>query len=194
MEVPAGEVAPIEQIPVDRLGARQDARQGVVVARGDRVELVVVTAGATDRQAEDGLADRVELLVDHVDQQLLLIGRADHLGPDDQEPGRHDVLVPLLLGAKGEQVAGELLGTLRALAFGILRPGDEDDEPADIELVLDCPFCRHPVPFPGRGGEGCDLLAECDRCDVYFGSEPDEVYTASRGDRPGTVAPPVDEA
>ena len=110
MQVPAREVAPIEQVAVDRLGARQDARQGVVVAGGDRVELVVVAPGAADRQPEEGLADRVELLVDHVDQQLLLVGRADHLGPDDEEPGRHDVVVPLLLGAEGEQVAGELLG------------------------------------------------------------------------------------
>ena len=110
MQVPAREIAPIEQIAVNRLGARQDARERVVVAGGDRVELVVVTPRAADRQSEKGLADRVDLLVDHIDQQLLLIGRADHLGPHDQEPGRHDVVVPLVLGAEGEQIAGQLFG------------------------------------------------------------------------------------
>ncbi len=110
MEVPAREIAPLEQIAVGRLGARQDARQRVVVAGGDRVELVVVTSRAADRQPEEGLADRVELLVDHIDQQLIFIRRADHLGPHDEEPGRHDVLVPLLLGAEGEQIAGQLFG------------------------------------------------------------------------------------
>ena len=40
--------------------------------------------------------------------ELFLVGRADHLGPDDQEPGRHQVLIALRLGAEGEQIAGKL--------------------------------------------------------------------------------------
>ena len=85
------------------------------------------------------------------------------------------------------RITGEPLGTLKALGFGILRPDDEENEPEDIVLVLDCPFCRHPVPYPGHGGDGSELLAECDRCDVYFGFEPDDVYPIPRGDRPGTA-------
>ena len=50
-------------------------------------------------------------------------------------------------------------------------------EPEDLCLVLDCPFCRRPVPYPGPAGDGSETLAECDRCDVYFEFDVEEVYT-----------------
>jgi hypothetical protein len=96
-------------------------------------------------------------------------------------------MTQLQLNLQLARITGEPLGTLRALGFGILRPDGEENEPEDIELVLDCPFCGRPVPYPGHGGDGSGHLAECDRCDVYFGFEPDDVYTASRGGRPGTT-------
>ncbi|MGO9598330.1 MAG: hypothetical protein ACLP7Q_10100 [Isosphaeraceae bacterium] len=43
--------------------------------------------------------------------------------------------------------------------------------------MLDCPFCRQPVPYPGLAGDGSETLAECDRCDIYFGFDVHEVYT-----------------
>jgi hypothetical protein len=103
-------------------------------------------------------------------------------------------MTQLQLNRQLARITGEPHGTLKSLGFSILRPADKDDEPEDIELVLDCPLCGRPVPYPGGGREGCDLLAECERCDVYFGFEPDEVYPTSRGDLPTTVARPVDEA
>ena len=48
-----------------------DASQSVVVRRGDRIELVVVTTGATNRQAQNRTADRIELLVRHVHASFL---------------------------------------------------------------------------------------------------------------------------
>jgi len=92
-------------------------------------------------------------------------------------------MTQLQLNRQLARITGEPLGTLKALGFGILRPDDEENEPEDIELVLDCPFCRHPVPYPGHGGEVCDLLAECARCDLNFGFDPAEVYPTRRHDR-----------
>jgi hypothetical protein len=70
---------------------------------------VVVAPGATHAQAEEDLPDRVELLVDHVDGELFLVGRADALGADDEESGGHEILVPLALVASGEEIPGQLL-------------------------------------------------------------------------------------
>ena len=44
--------------------------EGVVVALGDRVHLVVVAAGARDREPEEGARGRLDLLVDHVQHEL----------------------------------------------------------------------------------------------------------------------------
>ena len=95
-------------------------------------------------------------------------------------------MTQLQLNRQLARITGEPLGTLRALGFGILRPDDEENEPEDIVLVLDCPFCRHPVPYPGHGGDGSELLAECDRCDVYFGFDICEVY-ATAAQKPSTT-------
>ena len=50
--------------------------------------------------------------------------------------------------------------------------------------MLDCPFCRRPVPYPGPAGDGSETLAECDRCDVYFAFDPSEVYPIAHDDMP----------
>ena len=52
-----------------------------------------------------------------------------------------------------------------------------DLAPEAVQLVVDCPFCGRPVPYPGQASDGSDTMAECDRCDVYFGFDPNEVYT-----------------
>ena len=51
--------------------------------------------------------------------------------------------------------------------------------------MLDCPFCGRPVPYPGLAGDGSETMAECDRCDVYFGFDPEEVYVLESADRAG---------
>jgi hypothetical protein len=76
-------------------------------------------------------------------------------------------------------LTGESPRTIRRLGFGLqaASPGD----PEDLRLVVDCPFCGRPVPYPGRVPDGSPALAECaePRCDVYFDFDPAEVYAAA---------------
>ena len=82
-------------------------QQAVVVALRDRVELVVVAAGAAERQPEDRLAERVELLVGDVHLHLLLVRLGQQLRPEDQEAGRGQPV--RVVGRVRQQVAGDLL-------------------------------------------------------------------------------------
>jgi hypothetical protein len=75
---------------------------------------------------------------------------------------------------------GESLAAIRRLGFG--RPFEDgstgEPDGASIRLVLDCPFCGHAVAHPGAARCGSAAMAECDRCDVYFGFDETEVYVA----------------
>ena len=74
---------------------------------------------------------------------------------------------------------GESLRTIRGLGFAVLAFEPEEPESDGDSLVLDCPFCGHPVPYLGHVGDGSAAMAECDSCDVYFDPLPDEVYLAT---------------
>jgi hypothetical protein len=69
---------------------------------------------------------------------------------------------------------GESLCTIRQRGFGMPAAL----EPEDVELVLDCPFCGKPVPYPGTISQGLRPEAECQTCGVAFEFEDDEVYPA----------------
>ena len=72
---------------------------------------------------------------------------------------------------------GESVRTVRHLGFSIQRPAPPPARSAeDVRLVLDCPFCRRPVAYPGLARDDSAALAECDACDVYFDFDPVEVY------------------
>jgi hypothetical protein len=62
-------------------------------------------------------------------------------------------------------------------------------EPEDLVLVLDCPFCCRPVPFPGRVRGGALAQAECLACDIYFEPREHEVFAAD----PSVLAVPARE-
>ena len=86
---------------------------------------------------------------------------------------------------------GESVHTVRQLGFGFQNSGASPvPRTDDLSLVLDCPFCGRPVPYPGRAGDGAPAMAECDRDDVYFGFDPGDVYVAqsSGATRPATPA------
>lgn len=85
------------------------------------------------------------------------------------------------------RITGEPQTTVNRLGFRVIPEQPDGLEPEDVELVLDCPFCGHQVLYPGLTGNGSETLAECDRCDVYFGFDPDEVHTI-RADQPTDVA------
>mgnify|MGYP003342857860 CR=1 FL=1 len=55
------------------LGRGQDPGECIVVGPRDGLELVVMAPRAADGLAEHGLADGVELLVNHVEAELLLV-------------------------------------------------------------------------------------------------------------------------
>jgi hypothetical protein len=73
---------------------------------------------------------------------------------------------------------GESLRTVHRLGFQPDQTGAL--EPEDLRLVVDCPFCGRPVPYPGLIGNGKPALAECadPRCDVYFDFAIRDVYVA----------------
>jgi hypothetical protein len=73
---------------------------------------------------------------------------------------------------------GETLRTVHDLGFSLLIVDPLEREPEDLCLVLDCPFCRRPVPYPGRVKGGALAQAECLDCDVYFEPREHEVYAA----------------
>lgn len=73
---------------------------------------------------------------------------------------------------------GESRSTIRRRGFSLGQGGHVDLAPEDPVLALDCPFCGHPVPYPGLVRDGATALAECDPCDVFFEFNVDEVYAA----------------
>ena len=77
------------------------------------------------------------------------------------------------------RITGEPIDFITALGFSLLCPGGESMEPEDIRLVLECPFCGRPVPYPGSAAAGSEPMAECERCDVYFGFDVFEVYATA---------------
>src|SRR5690349_14118543 len=58
------------------------------------------------------------------------------------------------LEAAVADATGESLRTVHRLGFGLLAGPGDGRGPEDLELVLDCPFCRRPVPYPGRCRDG----------------------------------------
>ena len=82
---------------------------------------------------------------------------------------------------------GESLRTVRARGFGLLAENADDLDPEDLRLVLDCPFCRTAVPYPGAARDGSLPMAECLDCDVYFPFAIEEVYAAGGPKTDGPV-------
>jgi hypothetical protein len=76
--------------------------------------------------------------------------------------------------------------------FGSSLPGAL--EPEQLCLVLDCPFCRRAVPFPGRVPGGAFAQAECPHCDIYFEPREHEVYAADPAVLVQSTRSPEDES
>jgi hypothetical protein len=71
---------------------------------------------------------------------------------------------------------GESMSDIRRLGFNLQADPRDEPPPDDIHLVLDCPFCRRQVAYPGRSGDGSATLAECDD---YFEFQDRDVFPAS---------------
>ena len=85
--------------------------QRVVVARGDRVELVVVAAGAAERQARGTPGRRVSIWSSTMSSTIFgLSGSASTFGPEREEAGGDQPVVRARRrDSSRQQVAGELL-------------------------------------------------------------------------------------
>ena len=74
------------------------------------------------------------------------------------------------------QITGESLRRIRRVGFSVFTEEHEDSPSDAVQLVLDCPFCRRPLPYLGLVRLGEPPLAECLICDVEFEFDLDEVY------------------
>ena len=83
-----------------------------------------------------------------------------------------------------QQVAartGEPLSVIRRLGFQVQPEPREEPAAEELCLVVHCPFCREPVAYPGRAGDGSMPMAECEACDVYFPFRDEDVFPAGAG-------------
>ena len=88
----------------------EDGGQLVIISGGDGIELVIVAAGASDRQTQESLRGHVDLIVDHVIalQRKILLGES--LFAERQEAGGDDAAIAHAGVRVGrENVAGQLL-------------------------------------------------------------------------------------
>ena len=69
---------------------------------------------------------------------------------------------------------GESVCLVRHRGFGVASLEARSFAADDLMLVLDCPFCRHRVTYPGLTRNGSPAMAECLGCDVYFDFAMDE--------------------
>ena len=142
----------VADLVLERLGAAKDPRQGVVVGRANRVKLVVVAAGTGEREAEEGPAGDIDLVVDDVEPRLLLVGLGERLRADHQEAcGNRPCGIGGGVAAGGEEIAGELFDE-EAVVGEIAVAGVDDP-------VAVAPGLRHyGVGIVGRGlGEANDV-------------------------------------
>ena len=160
---------------VHRAGALEDGGERVVIRRGQRVELVVVAARAADGHAEEGAAQRLDLLVNQVHLQLHLVRLGQQLRADAEEAQRGQLLVALRCAFGGQQVACDLflheavVGFVRVEAVHHVVAVTPRVAEGDV-LIKAVRVCvtRHvqPVPAPAlavsSGGEqAVDEISDC---------------------------------
>ena len=106
------------------VAAIKDPRQRIIIGGRNRIELVVVAAGASDRQTQKRARRDIELIVDNVGQHLFFVGIAVAPRPDRQKSGRNRSFDIQPIGRGGlDQVARELV----------------DDETVVGEIAVHCP-------------------------------------------------------
>ena len=128
-----GPLDPPAAFAAHRLRRPHDAGQRVVVGGGNRVELVVVAAGAADRLGQERPPDDVHLLVDDVDEHLVDVLLGQHLRAEGQEPRRGEAREPLVVAGRRHQVAGNLL--LHEAVVGLVGVERLDDPVAIAERI-----------------------------------------------------------
>jgi hypothetical protein len=75
---------------------------------------------------------------------------------------------------------GESVRTIHRLGFSALPDGrPADPRPDALSLVIDCPRCRQPAPYPGRRRDESCRPAHCPRCDAPFAFDLLDVYVTT---------------
>src|SRR5207245_2690767 len=108
-------------------------------------------AGAADGEAEEALAERVELLVDHVHPERDLVLLLVICGPEDEEAGSRELATALLGSAVWEKITGDLL--LRETVERQVGIEGLDDVVAVAPRVLE----KQRAPAAARLGEARDV-------------------------------------
>ena len=142
----------VADLVLERLGAAKDPGQSVVVGGANAIELVVVAAGTGEREAEEGPAGDIDLVIDDVESRLLLVGLGERLRADHQEAcGNRPRGIGGGVAARGKEIAGELFDE-EAVVGEIAVAGVDDP-------VAVAPGLRHyGVGIVGRGlGEANDV-------------------------------------
>ena len=73
-------------------------------------------------------------------------------------------------------IAAESLTTIRQIGFRMGLDSQIDEEARNVQLVLDCPFCRKAIFYRGLLPHDDTPIGECPRCDLVFDFDPDEIY------------------
>ena len=91
-----------------RLGALENAGEGVVVACRDGIVFVIVAAGAGDADPQQPRSDHGDLVVDDVHVEVF-VHRLGGLRPEGEEAGRDELAVALAVVLRRHLVARDLL-------------------------------------------------------------------------------------
>ena len=95
------------------LSALENCRECVVVRLEDRIKFVIMASNATESHSQERFADRVELLVHCVHDQLLTIWLGKYFGTKHQETGAGFGFAIAI----GDQITRELLDNERIDRF-----------------------------------------------------------------------------
>lgn len=86
----------------------KDPGECVIIGHRNRIELVIVTAGTSDRRCEKRASGRIDLLIDKVREEFLLIFFPYRLHADRQESGCDNIIRPFFISRDRQQVASNL--------------------------------------------------------------------------------------
>ena len=117
-------------------GALEDAVERVVIVHRDRVELVRVTPRTAERQAENGLAQRVDGVLNG---EVMIVLRVEPKAPRNREVtgGRHPLSVTRARSSARENVARDLL--TKKFVVGLVGVERVDD------VIAIAPGVRHGI-------------------------------------------------
>ena len=134
--VAVGHLGRHHPLPGHILGVEENPCQGVIVLGGNGIELVVVAAGAGDRQAQNGPGQGVDLVIHGVIAVAQLAFLSSAIAFIDGTQGKETQRAPPFHTNAAHQVSGDLL----------------HDEPVVAQVPIE--GLHHPIPIPVGVGQG----------------------------------------